>query len=151
MIACACLPVVLNLIQTRTVVTAGETALFSMATRAKTICRHPGCRAVIDEAGYCTKHQKQSVGWFRTSTASSTARGYGGKWRYLRKHVLERDMYLCCECKKEGKLTAATEVDHIIPKSQGGTDDPDNLQSLCNAHHKIKTAREGRGYKKSGR
>lgn len=116
-----------------------------MATRAKTICRHPGCSALINEAGYCQKHQKQAVGWFRTSQGSSTARGYGGRWRWLRKQVLERDGYLCCECKKVGRLTPATEVDHIIPKSQGGTDEPDNLQSLCNACHKIKTAREGRG------
>jgi HNH endonuclease. len=39
----------------------------------------------------------------------------------------------------------AKHVDHIIPKSQGGTDDDGNLQSLCAACHRAKTAREGRG------
>lgn len=121
------------------------TGFFIVATRAKTICRHPGCGVLIGEAGYCEKHQKQAVGWFRTSLGSSTARGYGGRWRWLRKHVLERDLYLCCECKKRGRLTSATEVDHVVPKYQGGTDDSDNLQSLCKECHKTKTAREGRG------
>jgi len=34
----------------------------------------------------------------------------------------------------------ATDVDHIVPKVHGGTDDTSNLQSLCAAHHRLKTA-----------
>jgi 5-methylcytosine-specific restriction protein A len=34
------------------------------------------------------------------------------------------------------------EVDHILPKSQGGTDDRANLQGLCRTHHSAKTMRE---------
>jgi hypothetical protein len=34
----------------------------------------------------------------------------------------------------------ATEVDHIIELANGGTDDVDNLQPLCSACHKAKTA-----------
>ncbi|GGG51745.1 HNH endonuclease signature motif containing protein [Bizionia arctica] len=34
------------------------------------------------------------------------------------------------------------EIDHIIPLSQGGTDDPRNMQLLTVEQHKIKTARE---------
>jgi 5-methylcytosine-specific restriction enzyme A len=34
-------------------------------------------------------------------------------------------------------------VDHILPKSQGGTDDPANLQPLCLTHSRSKTGREG--------
>lgn len=44
-----------------------------------------------------------------------------------------------------GRYTAATEVDHIIPKSQAGTDDSTNLQSICSACHKVKTALESTG------
>lgn len=33
----------------------------------------------------------------------------------------------------------ATDVDHIVPKVHGGTDDASNLQSLCIAHHRLKT------------
>ncbi|WP_323027493.1 HNH endonuclease signature motif containing protein [Gelidibacter japonicus] len=34
------------------------------------------------------------------------------------------------------------EVDHIIPLSQGGTDDPSNMQLLTISQHRTKTARE---------
>ena len=46
---------------------------------------------------------------------------------------------LCVECSKRGQVTMATEVDHINPLFKGGNDDPDNLQSLCAEHHRIKT------------
>jgi len=36
----------------------------------------------------------------------------------------------------------ATEVDHIIPKAKGGTDDMSNLQAINKECHKKKTARE---------
>ena len=39
----------------------------------------------------------------------------------------------------------ATEVDHVLPKAKGGTDDLKNLQSICSACHRAKTLRdEGR-------
>ena len=53
-----------------------------------------------------------------------------------------RDHYLCQVCMSEDRLTPATEVDHIIPKARGGTDNPDNLQAICAECHKTKTARE---------
>jgi 5-methylcytosine-specific restriction enzyme A len=45
-------------------------------------------------------------------------------------------------CDEEGLVEEATEVDHIIPKAQGGLDEESNLQSLCKPHHSAKTARE---------
>lgn len=53
--------------------------------------------------------------------------------------MLKRDSYLCMVCKHDGILTKANQVDHITPKSQGGTDNQDNLQSICDNCHKIKT------------
>jgi len=38
--------------------------------------------------------------------------------------------------------TPAVDVDHIIPKYLDGSDDPDNLQSLCRACHKQKSKQE---------
>lgn len=37
----------------------------------------------------------------------------------------------------------AASVDHIVPASEGGTDDMSNLQALCTLHHRRKTGREG--------
>jgi hypothetical protein len=41
--------------------------------------------------------------------------------------VLRRDRYRCVFCGKGGRL----EADHIIPWSAGGSDDLDNLRTLC--------------------
>ena len=37
---------------------------------------------------------------------------------------------------------AASQVDHIMPLSRGGTNDRANLQPLCHSCHSRKTARE---------
>lgn len=65
-----------------------------------------------------------------------------GFWRKVRKQVLQRDNYLCVMCAKQGRITPATDVDHIIPVAKGGSNMPDNLQSLCHECHKIKTSTE---------
>jgi len=49
---------------------------------------------------------------------------------------------LCAKCSERNRITAATEVDHIVPLHKGGTDDLDNLQSLCHDCHAEKTAAE---------
>ncbi len=46
--------------------------------------------------------------------------------------VLARDKWTCCSCGRSSKEEGITlEVDHILPRSKGGTDDLDNLQTLC--------------------
>jgi hypothetical protein len=55
----------------------------------------------------------------------------------LRHEVFKRDRYRCCDCgatKDENTL----EIDHIIPKSQGGKDVLDNLQTLCKTCNRSK-------------
>ncbi|XZA02385.1 HNH endonuclease [Xanthomonas albilineans] len=39
-------------------------------------------------------------------------------------------------------MTPAVAVDHIVPKSQGGTDHPNNCQAICHRCHVLKTAQE---------
>lgn len=80
-------------------------------------------------------------GW---STVSRHKRGYGSNWDKLRLFVLRRDNGLCqCQtCKSNQRIKQATEVDHIIPKAGGGTDELSNLQAINKECHKIKTARE---------
>jgi hypothetical protein len=59
--------------------------------------------------------------------------------------VLSRNP-LCVECERQGRITPATVVDHIIPH-KGNLElfwDEDNLQALCKPCHDRKTAKEGR-------
>lgn len=82
---------------------------------------------------------KNMSGWH---TTSRHARGYGADWDRIRARVLSRDKHLCQVCLKAGRYTLATEVDHIQPRAQGGTDDDDNLQAIDKACHAAKTADE---------
>jgi len=70
-----------------------------------------------------------------------TDRIRGRKLQRLRRIVLSQDP-LCRHCLGIGKSTAAEEVDHIKPLCAGGTNDRDNLQSLCSDCHKDKTRRD---------
>lgn len=79
------------------------------------------------------------------SRESRHKRGYGAQWERLRAQAMRRDMYLCQPCKRAGRVTPASAVDHIMPKAKGGADDLANLQSICGPCHDDKTAAdEGR-------
>jgi hypothetical protein len=46
--------------------------------------------------------------------------------------VLARDNWTCCSCGRSSKEEGITlEVDHIVPRSKGGSNDMGNLQTLC--------------------
>jgi len=45
-------------------------------------------------------------------------------------------------------VTLATEVDHILSKANGGTDDENNLQAICKVCHRIKTITDRKSVKK---
>lgn len=119
-----------------------ELGYMELPRRSSSPCRYPGCGNLIPLPGYCDNHKKAVVGWDHTKT--TTQRGYGQSWRKLRKIILERDSYLCQQCKRRGTVRAATEVDHIIPKFKGGDDDHDNLEAICKQCHASKTAKEKR-------
>lgn len=55
---------------------------------------------------------------------------------------MDRDDWLCQPCQRKGRITPATEVDHITPKSRGGTDDLGQLQAICRECHQAKTETE---------
>lgn len=61
----------------------------------------------------------------------------GDLGRRIRTHVLLRDRGRCVGCGFEGESprfgkAQFIEVDHVVPRSKGGTHHPDNLQALCN-------------------
>jgi len=68
--------------------------------------------------------------------------GRGGRpWRRIKREVHVRDNGTCCECQR---VTMNLECDHIVNKAQGGTDDLDNLQSLCQECHSKKSLLESK-------
>jgi 5-methylcytosine-specific restriction protein A len=79
---------------------------------------------------------------------NSAQRGYGWPWRrYRAAYLLSHP--LCVECRAEGRLTPAPDVDHT--EAVSGPDDPRfwdgaNHRGLCHAHHSAKTVREDGGF-----
>jgi hypothetical protein len=54
-------------------------------------------------------------------------------WMALRFAIMKRDEYRCRLCGKAARddIDTRLEVDHITPRSKGGTNDPSNLWTLC--------------------
>ncbi|GMA64747.1 hypothetical protein GCM10025859_51870 [Alicyclobacillus fastidiosus] len=107
-------------------------------------CSKPGCSALTRER-YCEDH-KEDIRRYDAERKSSAQRGYDSRWRkvrlaYLKKHPL------CVECERQGRITPATVVDHIVPH-KGDKKlfwDSTNWQPMCKPHHDAKTAREDMG------
>ena len=58
------------------------------------------------------------------------------EWKRQRLIVLRRDQNICAYCGDE-----ATQVDHVIPRVDGGTDDLDNLVACCRRCNLLKGRR----------
>ena len=108
-------------------------------------CRHPNCRLMAEKAGKCAGHYVKPKAWVSSQGKSATERGYGPEWRKRRKRILLRDRHLCQPCLRNDIMTQAKEVDHIVNKASGGTDDDENLEAICTPCHKKKTILERRG------
>lgn len=103
-------------------------------------CTQPGCKQYAVTDGRCDNHKREA--WASNKGKTRHERGYGHQWDKIRKSILRRDSYLCQPCKRNNRVTKADQVDHIRPKSQGGGDNADNLQSICYICHKLKTQEE---------
>jgi 5-methylcytosine-specific restriction endonuclease McrA len=74
-----------------------------------------------------------------------TAAGYGRRaWRLARQERLLLDGWACQECRRV-VVGREAHVDHVVPKSRGGTDLMDNLRTLCRSCHSRKTVRDDQG------
>ena len=106
-----------------------------MPKKAKRPCRYRGCPRLTDlSSGYCAEHEKIQVRAYDKSRRTEHNQRYGSKWRKLRKRFLDAHP-LCEQCRLQGKYTMATEVHHIKPLSEGGTNDEVNLMPLCKSCH----------------
>jgi ATP adenylyltransferase len=89
------------------------------------------CEAKLDE--YKTKRGKRL--WQHRKASAGYVSGT------LRYEVLKRARFRCELCGISADVRAL-EVDHIVPRSRGGTDDPDNLQALCYRCNAMKRDRD---------
>lgn len=91
------------------------------------------------------KHPKQQ--WAKKPTA--TKRITGRKLQAMRAALFQRAP-LCAECERNGRVTLATQRDHITPLAEGGEDNDGNTQGLCFACHETKSkAESARGIAKA--
>lgn len=118
-----------------------------MPVSAPRPCKHPGCGQLVrDGLGYCEPHksERNANKFADERRGSRQERGYGAEWERTRKRILRRDKGLCQPCLKAGRPRPAKQVDHKVPKFEGGTDDDNNLQAICITCHQAKTAEEAR-------
>lgn len=104
-----------------------------------------GERACVE----CMPYVKQDIRRYDRERDQGESRQWihSARWRKAsRAHLCEHP--LCAECERQGKVTAATLVDHIKPH-KGNYElfwDPNNWQSMCDPCHNRKTATEDGGF-----
>ena len=109
-----------------------------MPSAAPKPCTAPGCgKLVRDGSGRCEAHARPA--WSKPATATKRVTGRELQRRRAR---LFTSNPLCVHCQQAGRVTLATQRDHIIPLSEGGADDDSNVQALCEACHEVKSKAE---------
>lgn len=116
-----------------------------MPNAAPRPCSHPGCGALVrDGTGRCSKHPKAT--WVKSSPVKRVT---GRRLQKLRAELFARDP-LCAECRRQGRVTLATQRDHRVSLEEGGTEDLENIQGLCHDCHDAKSkAERARGLRRS--
>jgi 5-methylcytosine-specific restriction protein A len=101
---------------------------------------------VVRDVPYCEQHAHLVQQRTDSHRPSAAKRGYGRRWRKLRSMFLSTNP-LCADPFNVhgGYPSVATDVDHILPLTHGGSNTWDNLQALCTSCHSRKTASEGKG------
>lgn len=116
-----------------------------MPCKAKHPCRAPGCATLVENGEFCDDHTSYHIDKGERRP-NAHQRGYGANWRRLRAAFLSRNP-LCADPFGDHaqQVVPATDVDHIVAKRAGGTNEDGNLQALCHSCHSRKTRGEKKG------
>ncbi len=93
---------------------------------------------VRDGTARCEKHKREA--WVQKATYKRVS---GRRLQKQRAELFSREP-LCRECDRRGHVTLAVIRDHIKPLAEGGDDDDENIQPLCQACSDEKTEAERR-------
>lgn len=111
---------------------------------ARVIAAAEAFAAIVAERHGCAWNWGNGEGGWALETIQSALEARGllpprlvGPPTTSAREVFERDAYRCVACRGWHDLT----VDHIMPSSRGGSDDPANLQTLCRRCNSSKGAR----------
>ncbi|GAB7057357.1 hypothetical protein JCM16163A_41060 [Paenibacillus sp. YK5] len=114
-----------------------------MAAKLKTVIQCDYCRKFVHVINkrfccgkdYCSSQVKIEHGYSNTIKVKKTKKKTISS--ELRQQILERDGKKCSKCSSKQKL----HVHHIVHREDGGSNEPDNLITLCDICH----AEEHRG------
>jgi 5-methylcytosine-specific restriction protein A len=104
------------------------------------VCTTPGCPN-LTRSRYCTACAAPARQVSDTRRPTARQRGYDRQWEKIRAHHLREHP----DCAVPGCPNPATEVDHVVPITEGGTHHAGNLRSMCHPHHSSRTARDQPG------
>lgn len=107
----------------------------SVSNKAKKYCASFPCNNMaLPGSAYCQEHTPARA-------PKDTDRFYLSiTWRHFRAWYLSKHP-LCEQCEKEGRITPAVMVDHIVEIKDGGAlTSESNAQALCWKCHGVKTA-----------
>lgn len=79
----------------------------------------------------------------RNMAAPAVSRVAGRPGARMRERILKRDDYLCQPCLRMDRVSAADEVDHIVPLHVGGSNADENQEAICRECHRTKSRSEG--------
>ncbi len=112
-------------------------------------CAYPGCPR-LTHGRYCEEHERLVNKQYETYGRNpDTKKRYGRTWQKIRKKYVEQHPF-CEICYANGTVVPVEEVHHKKPLAEGGTNDFDNLISLCQpCHSRIHAERGDRWHRKA--
>ena len=110
-----------------------------MPYKAKKPCARHGCPKLTANR-FCEAHAKEEAKHYDRFYRAD--KRYGRAWARIRAAFLTANP-LCELCKTDGRLMSAQMVHHKVKLTDGGTNDWNNLQALCNECHSRLHAKQG--------